>query len=681
MLRVAAAAFGALALALSSGCSSGKCGTGTVRYGDECLLADPFDKTPPVLTIDPPLYTRTVGTVHITSDKPATIYYTLDGNAPTTDSKSGADEVVIPNVPDDGAILRTFAIDLAGNRSEEYVRVWVIDRDGPGAPLDFKLTLASDQAGRTVTWGMPPDPRPGGIVVARVDGKLAAAPDPGKTYNVGDTIAPGVTVVAVAGPDPTGTFNESMAAGPGLVRYVGWAFDTLYNYGAPAADFAVVPLPAQTATVAINEANGNVTITAPSKLELIGMATVTTATNTVTLSLSLKNTTTRTLFAPKLVLTSALPANVTWSDRSVVGTDGQPGAVYYKPYGASISADASDTRTFTFTGTGITGTGTLSLSLAFRDDPVFTTVGPRDTGPPIVDSYTGADLLDLPDGIPGKGTTARSTISAFTPDGNLIVGQRETAKVIAYNISANRELAVASLGGETGHIPWLVADHGGTVIYAVVSNERPKIQYHVAPSDTQLVRLDAATLAEYPPRLSLGQSMTRSLELSKNGKAMIIATGVASQGIIVIDTTTFKITNQIVTGYKVEAATLSADGKTVAAIGDTQVGIYDLGGNLVMKRTLPGTPYTNRPRIVAAFGTPRTLWISRWSELDSLDLITGDFQTYNWGGALIQIIDGKLYTRKAYRDMEEIDAVGNVVTPLPGLALSGYGHWIGKSPF
>src|SRR5215831_20773817 len=109
------------AAALASGCNQGKCGAGTLRYGDECVLADPFDKTPPNLSIDPPLYTRQVGTVTITSDEPATIYYTLDGTPTTTDSASASDEAVIPNVPDN-TILRTFAIDLAGNQSPEVIR-------------------------------------------------------------------------------------------------------------------------------------------------------------------------------------------------------------------------------------------------------------------------------------------------------------------------------------------------------------------------------------------------------------------------------------------------------------------------------------------------------------------------------------------------------------------------------
>lgn len=662
-----------VAVALAPGCDSGKCGTGTIRYGDTCVLSDPFDKTPPVLTIDPPLYTRTVGTVHITSDKPATIYYTLDGNTPTTDSKSGADEVVIPNVPDAGAVLRAFAIDLAGNKSEEAVRVWVIDHDGPGAPLDFHLALGSDQATRTVTWGMPPDPRPGGVLVARIDGKLGPGPVSGQVYNVGDMLGAGMTVVAVTGPNPTGMFTESKAAGPGLVRYVGWAFDSLDNYGPPAADYTLVPLAAQTATVNIDKTTGAVTIAnAPSTLGLFGAATV--ASGTINLTLSLKNTTTRPLFAPKLELTNTLPNGVTWAD-----SDGMIGTVPYRAYGGALNPDASNTMAWTFN--GVSGSGALSLSLAFRDDRVFS-MSSRDSGPPIVDSVTGIDVFDMPAGLSGKGSSSRCNAAVFTPDGNLITAQRETCKVVSYNIGTGREVAAANLCSELGHVAWLVADHGGSVVYAVVSDARPKQRYHVAPVDTQLVRLDATTLAEYGPRISLGMSMTRSMEISPDDKTLIIATGVSGQGIFVIDTPSFTVARQIVPGYKVQAATLSPDGQTIAAVGDTTIGFYDLGGNLIWQPPTPGTPTTGQEnRMMAAFSSRTMLWISRINELESLDLATGTARTFAYNGGFVAAFDGKVYTHLSRQEIDRFDTDGNKELALPGLSQNGNGHWLGRSPF
>ena len=674
MLRGLAVLCCATSVALAPACNSGKCSTGTLRYGDECVVADPFDKTAPVLTIDPGLYTRHVGTVHITSDKAATIYYTLDGNPATTDSASGADEVVIPDLPDNGIVLRTFAIDLAGNQSAEIVRVWVIDQDGPSSPLDFHLNLGADNATRTVTWAMPPDVRPGGVLVARVDGKLGTPPVSGQTYNVGDKLSQDVTVVAVAKPDATGMFSENMAAGPGLVRYVAWAFDDLYNYGPPAGDFAVVPMPTQTAMLSIDQTTGAVTITsAPSLLGLIANATI--VSGTMTLNVSLKNTTARPLFAPKLELTNTLPAGVMWTDNTAKIETAQ---IPYRAYGPALNANQSNSQSWTFT--GITGPGTLSLALTFRDDPVLTTTAAYQ-GPSIVDSATGLEIAEMPGGTPGKEGDNRSTVSAFTPDGNLVVAQREACQIISYNIGSSRELARADLCMQFGHVPWLVADHSGTVVYAVISNSRPKVRYHVAPVDTQLVRLDAATLTEYGPRIDLGMGMTRSMRLSPDDKTLIIATGVTSEGVIVVDTTTFKISTRIKPDFKVQAAAFAPDGKTIAAVGDSFVGIYDLAGNLILKRSLPGTVDTRSPHMMVAFSSARVIWVSRVGELDTLDLLTGDSQTFNYDGTILEVLDGKIYTKMTYSDVSRLDAAGNLELSLPGLATSRRGHWIGRSPF
>jgi hypothetical protein len=673
MLRgVAALSF---VVGLLPACDSGKCGSGTIRYGDTCVLADPFDKTPPVLTIDPPLYTRTVGTVHITSDKPATIYYTLDGNPPTTNSKSGADEVVIPNVPDAGAVLRAFAIDLAGNKSDEVVRVWVIDHDGPGAPLDFHLALGTDQATRMLTWGMPPDPRPGGVLVARIDGRLGPGPVSGQAYQVGDSLGAGMTVVAIGGTDPNGMFSEVMAAGPGLVRYVGWAFDSLDNYGPPAVDYAIVPMAAQTATVNVDKTTGTVTVAnAPSTLGLFGNASI--SSGNLSLNLSVKNTTSRTLFAPKLELTSTLPlpGGVTWSD-----PDGTIGTTPYRAYGGALNPDASNTETFTFS--GVSGSGTLSLTFAFRDDKVLS-MSSRDSGPPIVDSATGVDVVDMPPGVPGKGPSSRVNAAVITPEGNMITAQRESCKVISYNIGTGREVAATSLCAELGHVAWLVADHGGSVVYAVVSDERPKQRYHTAAVNTQLVRLDATTLAEYGPRISLGMSLTRSMQISPDDKTLIIATAVTAQGIYVIDTTKFQIARQIVPDFKVQAAALAPDGQSLAAVGDSTIGFYDLGGDLLWKPPAPGTPTTGQEnRMMAVYSSPTMLWISRINEVDSLDLKTGNARTFNLYGGFVQAFDGKIYTHATRSDVSRLDVDGNQEATMQGLATNGTGHWVGRSPF
>ena len=107
-------------------CGGGVCGEGTVRHKDSCLPFDPFDKTAPIVTVDPPVRTRNVGNVRLISNESAEIFVTLDDTPVTAESQHEPDQLVIPNDSND-IVLRYFAIDLAGNQSLEQTVVWKID--------------------------------------------------------------------------------------------------------------------------------------------------------------------------------------------------------------------------------------------------------------------------------------------------------------------------------------------------------------------------------------------------------------------------------------------------------------------------------------------------------------------------------------------------------------------------
>ncbi len=661
--------------ATAPGCTQGKCGTGTVRYGDQCVLVDPFDKTPPNLSIDPPLYTRSVGTVHIQSDEPATIYYTIDGTEPTTDSPSAPDEVVIPNVPDD-AQLRTFAIDLAGNVSPELVRIWIIDRDGLPPPLDFKLTLGGDNATRTVTWTMPPDPRPGGMLIARVDGRYTANPVSGQTYNVGDSLAPGMTVVAVTGPDATGSFTETMTAGPGLVRYLGWGFDSLENYGPPAGDYAVVAMPAQSANVAVSAGAGTLTVTTPpSQLGLSGSASL--SGTTLSVRLALKNTTQRVLFAPKLVLTSALPTGVTWSDPT--GTLGAP-AQPYRAYGAALLPGASLDATLTFA--GASSSTQLALAFAIQDGRVMTasmsSYGTSSEGA-IVDATAGGDVLDLAAGVNGDGGGMGMVRGGFTPDGRLVAGSRTAGAVMSFDLASGRRTQTITLRPEKAYIPQLILDKSGSTAYAVVANGHPhRVNGNGGSgSDTQLVRLDTATLTEYGPRLDLGLSLDHSIDMSPDGKTLIIASGLTAQGILVVDLATFTLKSPIVPPFRAQLAFYEPDG-SIIAVGE-QIAVYGPSGELAAMYATPGATGGKVRR--AAVDPNHVLWIGRKSEVATVDLATGAAKELTTiKGSIVEAFDGRIYVEGASRTIQRIDSTGTA-----DLTVSGFtglqGHWLGRSPF
>jgi hypothetical protein len=660
--------------ALSSGCNQGKCGAGTLRYGDECVLTDPFDKTPPNLTIDPPLYTRQVGTVTITSDKPATIYYTLDGSPSTTDSARASDQAVIPNVPDN-AILRTFAIDLAGNRSPEVIRIWVVDRDGPPPPIGFTLVLGADQATRTLTWQMPPDPRPGGVLVARVDKRIDAAPVSGQTYNVGDQIGTSATVVAVAGPDPNGTFTETMPVGIGLTYYVAWAYDDLHNYGPPAGDFAVTPLPTQNAVVTVNATTQTVAVPTKAPNLTLGGSAVLNGT-TLTVKLSVTNDTTRPLYALKSSLTSALPAGITWTNAAGTWNNNQ-----YAAYGAVLMPGATVAETLTFAGAS-TSTN-MSLSLGFATNPVLATAeyvfGTAPAGG-IVDGEAGGNVLDLSQGVLGDSNNGDGTQhGAFTPDGRLVLGSRVSGALMLFDLANGTRITTNTLREQKAYIPHLAVDKSGTTIYALVANGHPFHINHNGSTGTssQLVRLDTATLTEYGPRIDLGSILDRSIDMSPDGKTLVICTGSQTIGILVVDLTTWQLRTPLVPKFRPQVAKFTPDGHGVAVIGE-KIQVFDLAGEGGPEYVTPGT--LGRVRS-AAFSSPTMLWIGRKNEIVAIDLSTQSTLEFTKPfGAIAEFIGGKLYVKGASGNIERWDTAGNVEATFPGFGRPG-GHWLGRSPY
>jgi len=85
--------------------------------------------------------------------------------------------------------------------------------------------------------------------------------------------------------------------------------------------------------------------------------------------------------------------------------------------------------------------------------------------------------------------------------------------------------------------------------------------------------------------------------------------------------------------------------------------------------------------MMVAFLSPHVIWFARIGELDSLDLLTGDSQTFNIGGTMVGIFDGKIYSHQSYNDVTRFDPGGNPEMQLPGLVSGRRGHWLGRSPF
>lgn len=665
----------AAAVSLLPSCG-GECGEGTVRYGDTCLAVDPFDKTAPNVSVSPGLYTREVGTVRMEADEPATIYYTIDGTSPTLDSPHEADTVVIPNVPDN-AQLRYFAVDLNGNQGPEQVRLWIIDREGPSPPLDFGLNVAGST--RTAIWTAPPDPRFGGVLLARVEGQVTSPPVSGKQYAVGDELSPGVTVVQIDGPDILNSnFTETLPTRPGLVRYVAWAFDDLYNYGGGAGEYIVVPMPAQPATATADASNNTFNISSqPPNVTLSGAASF--AGTTLTVEVAMRNDTTRVLFAPKIVLTSALPSGVTLSNQSGLIDTTLP----YRAYGAAIAPGGTVTQTWTFA--GATSATQIAMSLDVRNNPVlyatfWDSAGNQDGGG-LVDEVTGLEVLRLKGQISGQGGEGMTHHGGITADGRMVAGARNVGGTAVYDLVTGDQVLSAEYRPQKAQAPYVSLDASGTTAYALVADGHPQNLQNNGngSSKTELIRLDAASLAE-TARLDLGVTRAKSMDLSPDEKTLLIATGVVSQGVVVVDLATFTITRRIMTDFRPQVALFvpgAIEGSNQIAIVGERVALYSLDGTLAQTFETPGT---NGKVLRAVFVTPTQLWIGRRSELARLDTSDGTTTLYpTQGGRFLEFHGGKIYAGNS--NIQRIATDGTVeLNPIPGFT-NVDGHWIGRSPF
>lgn len=648
----------------NTGCVTGECGEGTVRYGDTCVAIDPFDKTPPEITIDPPLYTRQVGLVRLTANERATIYYTIDGTEPTLESPHEDDQVLASNVPDD-AQLRYFAVDLAGNRSEEGSRIWVIDREGPAAPLDFKVAVAASS--RTVDWTPPPDPRLGGVVVARVEAPLMTPPMSGKQYAVGDVLSPGVTIVQVTNAMATGaqSFTETKPLEPGMVRYMAWAYDDLENYGPPAGDYQLVPIPPQTGRVVIGS-NGEVTMPiAPSHITFSGTATLTGS--TLSVKLAMKNETTRVLFAPKVLVTNTVG---NWSN-----SDGTFATRPYRQYGGALVPGTTNSATWTFT--GVSAGQSVTLDVDVRDGFVMTSTT-RDTvtAGRIVDFSTGGMVTQLQAGPTGQGGGAQTTRGGITPDGRLLVGARTSPTVSSFDLATGKRILGTTLRAQKAHIPQIAIDKSGSAAYALVAEGHPQSVNNNGGSPTQLVRLDTATLTE-SGRLAIDISRNRDIAISSDGKTLLVATGVTAKGVVVVDLPSFTIKTRILPGFRVQIVLFTIDGQSIVCIGE-QVAVFNAASG--MRTALYPTPGVNGKVLRAAFSASNLLWIGRRNESATLDITTGTTQLFaTLPARMLEFFEGKVYVSNG-STVSRVALDGSVETTLPGF-VNMDGHWIGRSPF
>lgn len=99
-----------------------------VFYEFGFISSAPADNTPPIVTLSPASGAyATVQNITITTNEPATIYYTIDGSEPTTSSAV----YTAPFSLSTDTTIKYFAKDAAGNVSEVKTSTFVIDMEAP----------------------------------------------------------------------------------------------------------------------------------------------------------------------------------------------------------------------------------------------------------------------------------------------------------------------------------------------------------------------------------------------------------------------------------------------------------------------------------------------------------------------------------------------------------------------
>lgn len=657
------------ASAAGAGCggTSGECADGTYRFKDRCYAVDPNDTTPPVVSVSPTTRTRFVGDVRLTTDEPATIYYTTDDTVPTVGSPSEPENVVVPDVADDG-VIQFFAVDLAGNTSEVVRQTWVVDREGPPAPRPFAVALAG--AARSVTWTNPTAGDLAGVMIARVEGPLVA-PEAGRTYAVGDVIGPGITVVSVgpATAGTAGTFDESLAAGPGMVRYAAWSYDDLGNYGATAADHELIAIPAQTGKISVNAATGVVSVPmAPANIGLTGTATFDAGTLTVTLSV--QNRTTRPLFAPKIVLSNPTGSTGTWSDE-----DGELATLPYRAYGAALAPGATVARTYVFT--GVTAGDVLLADVEFKFGRVFATGFWDDRAGGVMDEEAGEEVSVLGSAggkARGLGGTQSLRAGGITPEGYFVLGSRTTSRVTTFDLATGTLVGGVTLDDYKSASAQVVLDAGGATGY-VLDLYGHGYTARMGGALADLVRFDVIGLKE-TGRIRLGSARSRSdVRMSPDGRYLAIASGL--QKVQIVDLDLFRVVREI--DSQAAAVTWAADGTSVTFAGWDGITTYTTG-TWAPTRTVALPPTGGKVQRLG-FGGDGRLWLGRDDEVQAIDLATTTTTTFNFDGDFLEIYEGKPHVcGSGDSNVRRLDLLG-VQEVQWNLSESAYGHAFARSPF
>src|SRR6185312_6778207 len=139
----------------------------------------PVDNIPPTVTATPAAGTFTAAqSVALVASEPSTIFYTVDGSAPTTASATYAAPIMVAST----TTLRYLAVDLAGNAASGALLYTIISpapsATAPVPSIVLHATLTTTTVPVTLTWSAAASAD--GSAVARYE--LQQSTDGGTTW-------------------------------------------------------------------------------------------------------------------------------------------------------------------------------------------------------------------------------------------------------------------------------------------------------------------------------------------------------------------------------------------------------------------------------------------------------------------------------------------------------------------
>ncbi|MDX2092052.1 MAG: hypothetical protein SFX73_29580 [Kofleriaceae bacterium] len=409
------------------------------------------------------------------------------------------------------------------------------------------LTAAVNNGVVTLSWTNPTEPTLDSVLVVR-RGSVAvvAAPAGGATYALGDSLDDGSSVVG------TTMANSAMDPGakPGLAFYAVYARDKAGNWSAPARVRAVLPVPAQTATISISLADGaRATVTTqPAHFSLSTTAIL--DESDVVLQIRITSGVERPVFNTKLLVTAT-------NQGTVAGTGELAGTPYvWFGRGAMLPGTTRQRSLRINDATG--GADPIVLNVKIQDDPMLIANQLVQSSEvlSLVDTSTYAQ--DEPTCMESLADTASPTSNAcsftsgvLSADGRFLhIGYRNLPVLATFDTSTFQVVGGVELASGVGMVGAVAADPTGATLYAVVNTGQHgtyggMTYFGRRAGQIDLVRLDAVTLAE-TGRLTLRTTPTgttppqaKDLAISPNGKlAAIPISGEDSTEVRVVDLAT-----------------------------------------------------------------------------------------------------------------------------------------------